>query len=183
VKQTLPSKAKIVAAWSDAIGAQDPPWGIGPIDWGEPQCWGCHYYASKWPDGAFSAWNRAKGLQRCHIVPESLGGSNDPLNLVLLCHRCHEDSPDNSDPNVLFTWMRNQPKRFMGSWLPDQMSELQRLSQAAISMSLENELATAATEYSMSCSSHFGWMSDGTRAGLIGHLDKTIAELAAKETR
>jgi len=79
--------------------------------------------------------------------------------------------------------MRAEPKRFMGTWLPDQLAELTRLSQAAIAMSLENELVTAATKYNMSSSSHFGWISDGTRAGLIRHLDQTILELVSKETR
>jgi len=31
------------------------------------------------------------GLHKHHIVPKSLGGSNDPSNLVSLCANCHED--------------------------------------------------------------------------------------------
>ena len=40
-------------------------------------------------------WNdRHIHLQRCHIIPDSLGGSSSVNNLFLMCNTCHADSPD-----------------------------------------------------------------------------------------
>lgn len=42
------------------------------VDWAEAheRCWRCGY---------------KKTLDRCHIIPDSLGGKDEPKNLVLLC--------------------------------------------------------------------------------------------------
>lgn len=45
-------------------------------------------------------------LERCHIIPGSLGGKDIPSNLVLLCHRCHLDNPNVIDPEVMWDWLR-----------------------------------------------------------------------------
>lgn len=47
-----------------------------------------------------------RGLQRCHIIPDSLGGSAEPSNLVLLCSRCHLDNPNVVDPEIMWDWIR-----------------------------------------------------------------------------
>lgn len=54
------------------------------------RCWrsGCH-----------------RNLQRCHIIPDSLGGKDEPSNLVLLCRRCHADGPNVSDPQIMWDWI------------------------------------------------------------------------------
>ncbi|MCM3711484.1 HNH endonuclease [Sporosarcina luteola] len=45
-------------------------------------------------------------LERCHIVPKSLGGTNSPENLVLLCKRCHNENPNITDPEIMWDWIR-----------------------------------------------------------------------------
>lgn len=55
------------------------------------RCWRCGY---KVP------------LERCHIVPSSLGGPDTADNLVLLCHRCHIENPNVSDPKIMWDWIR-----------------------------------------------------------------------------
>ena len=47
-----------------------------------------------------------KSLERCHIVPYSLGGKDEPSNFVLLCKRCHIDNPNLSDPEIMWDWIR-----------------------------------------------------------------------------
>ncbi|MEG6523623.1 HNH endonuclease [Desulfotomaculum sp. 1211_IL3151] len=47
-----------------------------------------------------------KSLERCHIIPEPLGGGDKPSNLVLLCHRCHLENPNVSDPEIMWDWLR-----------------------------------------------------------------------------
>src|SRR6185437_3016719 len=63
------------------------------IDWAEAgsRCWRCGYEAA---------------LQKCHITPRSLGGPEEPPNLVLLCGRCHREAPNVSDPRFMWIWLR-----------------------------------------------------------------------------
>ncbi|EDU36470.1 MULTISPECIES: HNH endonuclease [Clostridium] len=46
-----------------------------------------------------------KSLERCHIIPHSLGGEDKPSNLVLLCHRCHLENPNVTDPEIMWDWL------------------------------------------------------------------------------
>ena len=48
-----------------------------------------------------------KHLERCHIIPHALGGSNDASNLVILCHDCHIECPDVDDKNFMFQWIES----------------------------------------------------------------------------
>lgn len=47
-----------------------------------------------------------RSLERCHIVPDSLGGEDTPSNFVILCKRCHLDNPNVADPEVMWDWLR-----------------------------------------------------------------------------
>lgn len=63
------------------------------VDWAEAdhRCWRC---------------GCKKHLQRCHIIPDSLGGKDEASNLVLLCKRCHADGPNVDDPEIMWDWIR-----------------------------------------------------------------------------
>ena len=43
-----------------------------------------------------------RNLERCHIVLDSLGGRDEPANLVLLCARCHAENPNVTDPEIMW---------------------------------------------------------------------------------
>jgi len=85
------------------------------MDWGEVTCWACGLYfgdAAQHDSSCldtYRGWEKRKGLERCHIVPASLNGSNEPSNLVLMCHICHLESPDVKEPKYLFQWMNARP--------------------------------------------------------------------------
>jgi hypothetical protein len=90
------------------------------IDCGEPSCWACGFhYGTKYdiqrPDAAWNkilkAWN-AIPLQRCHIRPRSLGGTDEPDNLFLMCRECHDLAPNTDIPQIFFDWVRAQ-----NSWI------------------------------------------------------------------
>lgn len=108
---TLPSKAQIFDYWKDRL--RD----IGVfIDWGEPSCWACGFhYGTKYDikrsnadwDEIFLGWDRMP-LQRCHIVPRSLGGTDDPSNLFLMCRECHDLAPNTAIADIFFQWVRSQ---------------------------------------------------------------------------
>lgn len=48
---------------------------------------------------------RERSTVRCHVIADSLGGTVDPLNFVLLCRQCHEKAPDTTQPAILFDWI------------------------------------------------------------------------------
>jgi HNH endonuclease len=107
----LPSKGQIFDYWKDRL----PALGI-LIDWGEPGCWACRfYYGTKYDVRRSNAdwakilrgWDRIP-LQRCHVVPQSLGGTDDVDNLFLMCRECHDLAPNTSIPAILFEWARAQ---------------------------------------------------------------------------
>jgi len=107
----LPSKSQIFEYWRERL----PPLGFR-IDWGEPGCWACgfHYgakYDVKRPDARWceilSCWDKIP-LQRCHITPLSLGGTNDVANLFLMCRECHDLAPNTSVLEIFFEWARAQ---------------------------------------------------------------------------
>tara|TARA_R110000782_G_C14523538_1_gene381391 strand:+ start:42 stop:524 length:483 start_codon:yes stop_codon:yes gene_type:complete len=56
------------------------------------RCWRCGYI---------------RNLERCHIIPKSLGGKNTPDNYVLLCNDCHQEAPNVKDETFMFEWIEN----------------------------------------------------------------------------
>ena len=109
-RDPLPTRLAIAEAWIawEKDNKCLPPWDSSSWDWGEASCMACGYWAESWdvPSDPMQSWNRAKGLQRCHVVPAALGGASTPDNLVLMCADCHRDAPDTSDAAHLFEWMK-----------------------------------------------------------------------------
>lgn len=60
-----------------------------------------------WAEAKYMCWRCGckKDLQRCHIIPYSMGGEDKPSNLVLLCKRCHADGPNVDDPEIMWDWI------------------------------------------------------------------------------
>jgi hypothetical protein len=73
------------------------------VDWSEAKkrCWRCAH---------------RRKLQRCHIVPHSLKGSEEPPNLVLLCAQCHSEAPNVADPTFIWVWLRAHAVSFYGTY-------------------------------------------------------------------
>ncbi|MBN8759538.1 MAG: HNH endonuclease [Thiobacillus sp.] len=73
------------------------------VDWAEAEtlCWRC---AQK------------RQLQRCHIVPQTLGEDESPSNLVLLCAQCHAEAPNVADSNFMCIWLRAHAVPFYGTY-------------------------------------------------------------------
>lgn len=61
----------------------------------------------EWEDAAERCWRCAykARLDRCHIIPKSMGGKDDPSNLVLLCKKCHKEAPNVKDENFMWQWI------------------------------------------------------------------------------
>ena len=104
---TMPSKSKVFEYWKERILEK----GFF-IDWGEPSCWACgEFWNGRYDiNGTYAsykkilnAWEKAP-LQRCHIVPVSLGGNQDESNLFLMCKQCHDLAPNTSFTEIFFQW-------------------------------------------------------------------------------
>ncbi|MGE7840606.1 HNH endonuclease [Lysinibacillus sp. NPDC093712] len=130
--KSLPSRAQIAEYWRD----KRLPNGDEVIrDDYEPSCWACKRWwhnedeSKLINDGNFKAlWNHPKYiLERCHIHPKALGGSNDVSNLFLMCSQCHEASPDTTNTNLFFEWVqkRTYDKMIKEHWMYDLVKELQ----------------------------------------------------------
>ena len=53
-------------------------------------------------------------LQKCHIVPRSLGGLDEPLNIIPLCGVCHDKQPDTADPEAVWQWIQDESNWLTG---------------------------------------------------------------------
>lgn len=107
----LPSKSQIFDYWKDHLFDN----GLS-IDFGEPSCWVCgfHYdgkYDIKRPNASWETilrrWEKIP-LQRCHIIPRSLDGSDSVENLFLMCRECHDTAPNTNIREIFFEWARAQ---------------------------------------------------------------------------
>lgn len=88
-KSIKTTKEEIVNYWVKHIDESDLSVDFREAD---KRCWRC---------------GCKRKLQRCHIVPDSLGGKDEPSNLVLLCSRCHLDNPNVSDPDIMWDWLKS----------------------------------------------------------------------------
>lgn len=123
----LPSRAEIFEYWKNRFHE------IGRfIDWGEPSCWGCGFhYGDKFDilrsdaswETILKGWNRIP-LQRCHIVPKGLGGTDTVDNLFLMCRECHDLAPNTPFPELFFQWVRAQ------SWLQRENARIREAMRA-----------------------------------------------------
>ena len=64
-----------------------------------------------WDEDQSKCWccgRKTSHLQKCHLVPKSLGGTFEPSNIVPLCGQCHDDAPDVYDRKVMIGWIKDQ---------------------------------------------------------------------------
>ena len=112
-RPTPPATLTIVEYWL----SNETPWG-GFIDFNEPSCFACGYFKSEDSHSSgWTSWEKAskKGLEKAHVVPYALDGSNEPSNFVLLCKQCHRLAPNVGTPQAMFDWMSRSPKSFFST--------------------------------------------------------------------
>lgn len=55
--------------------------------------------------------NSLGSLQKAHIIPHSMGGSEEPDNMLLLCPVCHRNSPDTTTKESMISWLYKERKQ------------------------------------------------------------------------
>ena len=54
-----------------------------------------------------------KYLERCHLIPKALGGSNNADNLVLLCNEHHMQAPNTSlSKEIMLEWIEDEAEKY-----------------------------------------------------------------------
>jgi hypothetical protein len=93
-RTSTPTIDKIVKYWidnGDDVKGNECFMGADISDW-STHCWRCGHDDEK--------------LEKCHIVPHSLGGSSNSSNLVLLCNRCHNEAPNVNCEFEMWYWIK-----------------------------------------------------------------------------
>ena len=123
-KRNMPTRQKIADYWTSKEGL-DHILRIRDtynVDVGDmlciehdiPHCWACDVTMvevdSSRDGSTHKRYNEPYiGLDRCHVIPKAVGGPDTVDNLVLMCERCHTDSPNTESEKIFWTWFTNRP--------------------------------------------------------------------------
>ncbi|EPW1408059.1 HNH endonuclease, partial [Salmonella enterica subsp. enterica serovar Javiana] len=112
-------------------------------------------------------------LERAHIIPHSLGGSNDVSNYILLCSKCHRESPDIANESALIEWMNEQPTEMesMLRLIQQEMDKYNKETQMTVNEILIKETFS---ELFKKAGTHGGRHSDATKVYIIREALKKI---------
>ncbi|ENK0837713.1 HNH endonuclease [Clostridium botulinum] len=118
-----------------------------------------------------------KSLERCHIIPHSLGGEDKPSNLVLLCHRCHLENPNVTDPEIMWDWLSAYGTTFYDTfWAIQGIKEYEFIYNKSLKEEFEvrnikdiNKFKEIVTEQIEKTTFHYGhpYLNSATLAGVI----------------
>lgn len=132
-------------------------------------------------------------LERCHIVPDSLGGEDTPSNFVILCRRCHLDNPNVADPEIMWDWLRAYGVPLYDTfWTIQGMDEYKKIYGVSVMEEFRSrglqpddpEVRELQREVSQGASYHFGdpHLNVATLAGLQRMLFKAYDRWHGLET-
>ena len=78
------------------------------VDWGQRNIDECGYGvdAAEMETHCWRCGHDDRPLERCHVIPHSLGGEDTPSNYRLLCNACHHEATNVNDPNAMDEWIR-----------------------------------------------------------------------------
>jgi hypothetical protein len=136
-----------------------------------------------WAEAGELCWRCAQGrkLQRCHIVPRALGGSEEPSNLVLLCAQCHAEAPNVADPEFMWKWLRAHAASSYGTyWYQRGLQEYEFIfgkkpfAEVSNASSVAAKFHTAIARYIKQTSTHWGQgkMNPATMAWLLWQVEQ-----------
>lgn len=144
-RKGAPTWTKACAAyWSQYLYEGD----LGTdFDEADVRCWRC---------------SRMVTLQKCHIIPKSLGGTDGPDNIVPLCSWCHDEMPNVGDASAVWAWIKRTRATFYDSF------ESQNAVDLAKSMGVDFarvDMASVVQLLREASSSHFVQNGGGPKQG------------------
>jgi hypothetical protein len=157
---------EIISYWETKIYEGD----IG-VDWcdADERCWRCGYKAR---------------LEKCHIIPHSLGGVDEVSNLVLLCNRCHKEAPNSTDKECMWEWIKATKVAFYDIfWAQHGLEEYEKIYNTKIINDLKNVDLTDSKKIRMvvrrsfeNVSVHYGTgnYNTSTVASIIKNITKNL---------
>lgn len=80
------------------------------LDTEHPECFACGRPAKtvKNPRDVRDYWNKSKRLEKCHIIPACLGGTNTVENLVMMCRDCNMSNPETNSELYFWLWFKTR---------------------------------------------------------------------------
>lgn len=78
------------------------------VEWGQSNIDECGYGvdATEMATHCWRCGHSDRAVERCHVIPDALGGLDTPSNYRLLCNDCHNENPNVKDPNEMDNWIR-----------------------------------------------------------------------------
>lgn len=149
MKKTKPWILDAIDYWSQRIYEGDTG-----IDWGDDtaknHCWRC---------------GCKRSLQKCHIVPKSLGGSDDVSNLIPLCAMCHDEAPNVNDPNAMWQWIKDcHGEVYNTFWIEKAFDEVKvNKKQFKLIQNKSKKFIEIVKNVYKNTSTHFGQHAGGSR--------------------
>lgn len=130
------------------------------FDWAEADkvCWRC---------------GCERNLQRCHIIPDALGGKDEPSNFVLLCAECHQEAPNVENRDFMWDWIKSFYSPFYNTfWQTRAMDEYERIYHKKFADELKSR--NIVTDHAM----HKFWnLKTGRTSYHFGHLYGNVATI------
>lgn len=153
-KRAIVTEQAIAEAWS---ALQDLPYIVGyaaaeniyESQIGSSCCWAC---------------GEQRRTEKAHIVPVALGGSDDPLNLFILCNKCHAEGPDTKYPDIFLDFVRGKE-----NWLNSMAKDVYDLVSGldADSIDIDIALDCVRSELKESAGLHGSRLAKATWFGLV----------------
>lgn len=142
-----------ISYWSERIYEGDTG-----VDWGDGSakvcCWRC---------------GCERRVQKCHIVPRSLGGPDDVSNLIPLCAMCHDEAPNVADPNCMWEWIKDSHGGMTNLFWIDKAfkeADLTREQTKMIERNAKEFIRIVSNKITSQTGIHFGQNSGGARVTL-----------------
>lgn len=179
-----PTKWAIVQYWAGSPSGHEVFAPRLSID--DPCCFACGWFSERWKEGrsARKSWERAR-LERAHIIPAGLDGSDEAANLILLCTPCHEESPDWFSPWEMAAWISRRPERpsreveQMNAWLEalEDVPQFKEMLNEQVTSKGSVEVVVAALRKSLDGAVVHGNGVGLTRATMAAIVRRSVAEV------